>query len=107
MAAEIYAKIERQCGWWEMYARVAPVASLMMFLIIWYFSRELVETVIVTGVALLCGTLVTWWYWAVRSVAQLARSNWIMHEKLGDIHQEIRYAKAELQELKKDVPSLL
>lgn len=100
MASDIYARIERQCGWWDVYARTVPVAGIIMFLIVWHLGHDLVDTLIATGTAMVCATFAVWWWWAVKSVAHLARSNWIMHEKLGDIHQELCDAKQELKNIK-------
>lgn len=100
MAAEIYAKIDRQCTWWDTFAKIVPVSGVMIFLTIWFIHRDITETIIVTGSSLICVTLALWWYWAVRSIAHLARSNWIMHEKLQDIHHELTQARHELQNIR-------
>lgn len=100
MAGEVYAKIERQCTWWEIFSKVIPISGVIIFLAVWYVSRELIETVIATGISLMCVTFAIWWYWAINSVAHLARSNWIMHEKIKNIHEELCSARQELQDIK-------
>lgn len=107
MVSNIYAKIERQCGWWDMFARTVPVGGIMIFMIVWLLHRDITETLIVTGLSVMCITLALWWYWAITSIAHLARSNFIIHDKLGNILQEIQATKHELQEIKKDVTDIL
>lgn len=103
MSSEVYAKIEQQCSWWDMFSRIVPVGGIMMFLAVWYIGRDLVETVIVTGIALICVTFAFWWYWSVRSIAHLARSNWLLHDKMKNIHQELCDAKQELRDIKNEL----
>jgi hypothetical protein len=107
MAGEVYAKIERQCGWWEVYARTVPIAGIIMFLIVWHLGHDLIDTLIATGTAVICATFAVWWWWAVQSVAHLARSHWIMHEKIQDIHQELTSARQDLQALRQNVKRVL
>lgn len=100
MTIHLYEAIEKQCSWWEMYARIVPVGGIMMFLLTWYISRNLSETIITTGIALLCITFAVWWYWAVVSIAKLARSNKVLLGKMQEIHSELCYARNELQSVK-------
>jgi hypothetical protein len=107
MSSEIYAKINQQCSWWEIFARVVPIGGVMIFIIMWTVSRNWTETLVATAITLICMTMVIWWYWAVISIGQLARSHWLMHEKLQDIHQELTSARQELQALKQNVKRVL
>lgn len=103
MAAEIYAKIQQQCGWWDTFAKIVPASGVMIFLIIWFVHRDVTETVIATGLSVMCITLALWWYWAVTSIAHLAHSNWLMHEKMSQIHRELTSARGELREIRSNL----
>lgn len=107
MAAEIYAKIDQQCGWWETFSKIVPVASTLMFVLAWYISRDLSETLLVTGIAFLCITVTVWWFWAVRSIGHLARVNYHMLSRMSEIHQELTSARKELQEMQTNVKGIL
>ena len=100
MSAEIYAKINRQCTWWDTFAKIVPISGVMIFLIIWFVNHDVTEALVFTGLSVMCVTLALWWYWAVTSIAHLAHSNWVMHEKMHAIHQELTSARHELKDIR-------
>jgi len=100
MSSKLYKQIEAECTWWDMYGRIAPTASAILVIILYLMNGSFYQSILYTGITAFAVTMTVWWVWAVRSIGQLAQSNWILHRHTEEIVSELKHARQDLQEIR-------
>jgi hypothetical protein len=86
-----------------MYGRIMPTASAILILILYLVNGSFYQSVLYAGITAFAITLSVWWFWAVRSIGQLAQSNWLLHKHTEEIVTELRHARHDLKEMRNQV----
>jgi len=88
---EIPDKIKREVRWWDLYAKLSPIAYLLVGFLLWH--NEIYDWHVIAGIGagVFAMTAVTWWFWTVHTIGEIAdrthRAEISVQEVLYDIKQ--------------------
>jgi uncharacterized membrane protein YfbV (UPF0208 family) len=86
-----------------MYGRIMPTASIIMVLILYLINGSFYQSILYTAITAFAITMTVWWFWAVRSIGSLAKSNWLLHQHTEEIVNELKHARQDLREIRNQV----
>lgn len=88
---EIPDKIKREVRWWDLYAKLSPIAYLLVGFLLWHNQIYDWHVIAGIGAGVFALTAVTWWFWTVHTIGEIAdrthRAETSVQEVLYDIKQ--------------------
>ena len=96
---EIPDKIKREVRWWDLYAKLSPIAYLLVGFLLWH--NEIYDWHVIAGVGagVFAMTAVTWWFWTVHTIGEIADRT---HRAETSV-QEVLYDIKQIKELVKEI----
>ena len=96
---EIPDKIKRQVRWWDLYAKLSPIAYLIVGFLLWH--NEIYDWHLIAGIGagVFAMTAVTWWFWTVHTIGEIADRT---HRAETSV-QEVLYDIKQIKELVKEI----
>ena len=95
-------KIAKQVERWDLFARVTPTLFLVTTMALMMFDLVKVEYAFYVGLTGFAVTAVTWWWWAIFTIRYLIIILSRASANLGEVSEEVKLAKLEMQELKNE-----
>ena len=96
---EIPDKIKREVRWWDLYAKLSPIAYLIVGFLLWH--NEIYDWHVIAGIGagVFAMTAVTWWFWTVHTIGEIADRT---HRAETSV-QEVLYDIKQIKELVKEI----
>ena len=95
-------KIQKQVERWDLFARLTPTLFLATSLILVVFDVVPLEYAFYIGLTGFAITAVSWWWWAIFTIRYLIIILSRASANLGEVSEEVKLAKLEMQELKNE-----
>jgi len=96
---EIPDKIKREVRWWDLYAKLSPIAYLLVGFLLWHFSIWEWHVIVGIGAGAFAMTAVTWWFWTVHTIGEIADRT----HRAESTTQEVLHDIKAIKELVKDI----
>ena len=90
--------IERQVERWDLFAKLAPTAFLLVCFVLLISGSVSFDTVFTIGMGMFAITAVIWWFWTIFSIRRLVRILNRSSNGLIDITKDLKETKRELKE---------
>jgi hypothetical protein len=92
-------KIKRDVRWWDLYAKLSPILYITIGLVLWYFGSVDWQIIAGVGAGAFAMTAVTWWFWTVHTIGEIAQRTAKAETSVQSVLSEIR----EIKDLVKDI----
>ena len=96
---EIPDKIKREVRWWDLYAKLSPIAYLTVGFLLWHNDVWDWQVIAGIGAGVFAMTAVTWWFWTVHTIGEIADRT---HRAETSV-QEVLYDIKQIKELVKEI----
>jgi hypothetical protein len=102
MDKERNQKIAKQVERWDLFARLTPTLFLAVTLLLVLFNVVSLDWAVLVGLTGFAITAVIWWWWAIFTIRYLIIILSRASANLGEVSEEVKLAKLEMQELKNE-----
>ena len=96
---EIPDKIKREVRWWDLYAKLSPIAYLLVGFLLWNYDVWDWQVIAGIGAGVFAMTAVTWWFWTVHTIGEIADRT----HKAENTVQEVLHDIRDIKEIVKDI----
>ena len=96
---EIPDKIKREVRWWDLYAKLSPIAYLLVGFLLWNYDVWDWQVIAGIGAGVFAMTAVTWWFWTVHTIGEIADRT----HKAESTVQEVLHDIRDIKEIVKDI----
>jgi len=98
---EIPDKIKREVRWWDLYAKLSPIAYLTVGFLLWH--NEIYDWHVIAGVGagVFAMTAVTWWFWTVHTIGEIADRTHRAESTVQEVLYDIRDIKDLVKQIRK------
>ena len=97
---EIPDKIKREVRWWDLYAKLAPLAYLLVGFLLWHFGVWEWHVIAGIGAGAFALTAVTWWFWTVHTIGEIADRTHKAESTVQEVLHDIRDIKELVKEIR-------
>lgn len=97
---EIPDKIKQQVRWWDLYAKLSPIAYLLVGFLLWHFGVWEWHVIAGIGAGAFAMTAVTWWFWTVHTIGDIADRTHKAESTVQEILHDIRDIKELVKEIR-------
>ena len=96
---EIPDKIKREVRWWDLYAKLSPIAYLLVGFLLWNYDVWDWQVIAGIGAGVFAMTAVTWWFWTVHTIGEIADRTHRAESTVQEVLHDIR----DIKEIVKDI----
>jgi hypothetical protein len=93
--------IEDQVHKWNLYAKYAPLVSLVAITVLWATNIVDINIVFYATLTLIAITSTIWWFWTLKTILYLLGTINNTAESFKWIQQEFELLKSEIEKIKK------
>ena len=97
---EIPDKIKQQVRWWDLYAKLSPIAYLLVGFLLWHFGVWEWHVIAGIGAGAFAMTAVTWWFWTVHTIGDIADRTHKAESTVQEVLHDIRDIKELVKEIR-------
>ena len=90
---EIPDKIKREVRWWDLYAKLSPIAYLLVGFLLWNYDVWDWQVIAGIGAGVFAMTAVTWWFWTVHTIGEIADRTHKAESTVQEVLHDIRDIK--------------
>lgn len=98
---EIPDKIKREVRWWDLYAKLSPIAYLTVGFLLWHNDIYDWHVIAGIGAGVFAMTAVTWWFWTVHTIGQIADRTHRAESTVQEVLHDIRDIKDLVKQIRK------
>lgn len=98
---EIPDKIKREVRWWDLYAKLSPIAYLTVGFLLWHNDVWDWHVIAGIGAGVFAMTAVTWWFWTVHTIGQIADRTHKAESTVQEVLHDIRDIKELVKQIRK------
>jgi hypothetical protein len=98
---EIPDKIKREVRWWDLYAKLSPIAYLTVGFLLWHNDVWDWHVIAGIGAGVFAMTAVTWWFWTVHTIGQIADRTHRAESTVQEVLHDIRDIKELVKQIRK------
>ena len=92
----IKIKIDKQIARWELYAKVAPICFILIFIFLLWTDFVELTVLYYVSLVLIAVTSTVWWFWSIYTVRYVI-------SKMSNASHSLDELKAEIEEIKKNM----